>query len=154
MVQFSAQEQFSHIYHQLKSINTTFTCVEFLQSVSFPGYRYLYNEKIMSCFLSAACLSTSRQAQRSVANHQRGKAGAGQGQRGDVERFQASGRGTPTSPLLRQELDQTGDGHDWHLVRHALKFFPSVPLILALCIDPGLMIWFQHLFVLSQEELF
>lgn len=34
---------------------------------------------------------TPPQAQRGVADHQRREAGAGQGQRGNVERFQAGG---------------------------------------------------------------
>lgn len=53
-----------------------------------------------------------RQAQRGVADHQRGEAGAGPGQRGNVERLQAGGRGAPSGPRVRQELDQTRDDDD------------------------------------------
>lgn len=52
------------------------------------------------------------QTQRSLEDHQRREASAGQGQRGDVERFQGGGRGPQAGALLRQDLDQTGDDHD------------------------------------------
>lgn len=98
----------------LISIYATLTCVE---PLSFPPSKYLYSESVV-------CFSPSCQTQCSVADHQRREASAGQSQRGDVEWFQAGGRGTSAGSLIRQELDQTGDDHDWHLVRHDLKYCP------------------------------
>lgn len=88
-------------------------------------------------FNNIFCLPSLPQAQCSMADNQWREAGTGQGQRGNVEWFQASSRGASTSARLRQELDQTGDDHDWHLVRLLLdwcwndwELFPGAPSVL------------------------
>lgn len=65
------------------------------------------------------------QTQRRLEDHQWREASSGQSQRGDVEWFQGGGRGPQAGARLRQDLDQTGDDHDWHLVRNTLKDYQS-----------------------------
>ena len=102
--------------------------------------------------MPVVCLSTSHQAQRSVADHQWGEAGAGHGQWGDVEWFQAGSWGTPAGPLLRQELDQTRDDYDWHMVRHPLTDWWDFNCALSYWVWRLILIWLQHVFVVIIRE--
>lgn len=60
---------------------------------------------------------SSSQSQRRVAYDPRGEAGAGQGQRGGLERLPTGGRGAQTGPPARPRLHETRHDHDRDLVR-------------------------------------
>lgn len=52
------------------------------------------------------------QSRRGAAHDGRGEAGAGQSQRGGVERLQTGGRGPQTGPPARSQLHETRHDHD------------------------------------------
>lgn len=116
---------FFHVRHFSEMLSTMFFSPSRVISTSIVVHcNLIRNVCVMRKWVALHCgvMSTTHQAQCSMADHQRGKACTGPGQWGDVEWFQAGSWSTQTGPCLCEELDQTRDDNDWHLVSPGIPF--------------------------------